>query len=88
MRGRRVGDHFSDGLSCAAERERGEGMEGVRGRQREVWEMCVHLLHVLRVDYLSIRERLVPRQRPLASGHVQQRDFVHVERNDGEELSE
>lgn len=51
-------------------------------------EMCVHLLHVLRVDYLSIRERLVPRQRPLASGHVQQRDFVHVERNNGEELSE
>lgn len=69
------------------ERRGGEGMEGVRGRQREVWEMCVHLLHVLRVDYLSIRERLVPRQRPLASGHVQQRDFVHVEL-DGEELSE
>lgn len=87
MRGRRVGDHFSDGLSCAAERK-GGGNGGGWGRQREVWEMCVHLLHVLRVDYLSIRERLVPRQRPLASGHVQQRDFVHVERNNGEELSE
>lgn len=57
MRGRRVGDHFSDGLSCAAERDRGEGMEGLGGG-RGRYGRCVFICCTccVSITYLSEKD--------------------------------